>query len=353
MPAYLPFEIVMEALESGLPPAADAGFLGARLDPAEAALVLLPVPWEATTSYGGGASAAPAAIVAASHQLDLEDGAYGRPYRAGIAFLPEDGTIRALDERARPQARKVIEALEEGGEAAAELALVNGASHEVNERVLAAAREVLASGRHIGVVGGDHSAPEGLIQALAEVHTDGFGILHLDAHHDLREAYEGFTGSHASIFHNVMERIPQVERLVQVGIRDYSRAERKYAEALGGRCRTWYGRDLFRLRAEGVAFGEVVRRILADLPERVYVSFDIDALDPPYCPSTGTPVPGGLTFDEACYLLEALAESGRRVIGFDLCEVAPGPDADEWDANVGARILYRLCGCLLRSRGLC
>jgi agmatinase len=247
----------------------------------------------------------------------------------------------------------VIEALEEGGAAAAELALVNGASREVNERVLAAARDVLATGRHIGVVGGDHSAPEGLIQALAQVHTEGFGILHLDAHHDLREAYEGFTGSHASIFHNVMERIPQVERLVQVGIRDYSRAERKYAEALGGRCRAWYGRDLFRLRAGGVAFGEVVRRILADLPERVYVSFDIDALDPPYCPSTGTPVPGGLTFDEACYLLEALAESGRRVIGFDLCEVAPGPDGDEWDANVGARILYRLCGCLLRSRGLC
>jgi agmatinase len=66
-----------------------------------------------------------------------------------------------------------------------------------------------------------------------------------------------------------------------------------------------------------------------------------------------TPVPGGLSFEEAAYLLETLAASGRRVIGFDLCEVAPSDRGDEWDANVGARILYKLCGCCLRSQGLC
>jgi len=85
----------------------------------------------------------------------------------------------------------------------------------------------------------------------------------------------------------------------------------------------------------------------------VYISFDIDALDPPYCPSTGTPVPGGISFDEAVYILEELAASGRKVIGFDLTEVTPDPQGRDWDANVGARLLYKLSGCLLRSQKLC
>jgi agmatinase len=353
VPTLLPLAEVIAELERGLPPHGDAGFLGARLDPAEAALVLLPVPWEATTSYGGGTSRGPAAILQASHQLDLEDAAFGAPYRAGIAFAPPDETVADLNGRARAAALEVIAALERGEPASAALDLVNAASVEVNARVHAAASAALATGRLVGVVGGDHSSPYGLIHALADRHPDGFGVLHVDAHHDLRAAYEGFTWSHASIFHNVMERVPAVRKLVQVAIRDYSRAERRYAEALGARAACFYGHGLFDWKAEGVPFREVCERVLAELPRKVYVSFDIDGLDPPYCPSTGTPVPGGLSFDEAAYLLEALAASGRRVIGFDLCEVAPGEDAGEWDANVGARVLYKLCGCVLRSHGLC
>jgi agmatinase len=144
-----------------------------------------------------------------------------------------------------------------------------------------------------------------------------------------------------------------VTRLVQVGVRDYSREERRYCESLGSRARVHYARDLFRMQADGQSFGGIAAEILRPLPERVYVSFDIDGLDPPYCPNTGTPVPGGLSFDQACYLLEELAFSGRQVIGFDLCEVAPDPGGGEWDANVGARLLYKLCGCLLYSMGLC
>jgi agmatinase len=351
-----PLHEVVEELERGLPPAPGAGFLGAELDPAEARLVLLAVPWEVTTSYGGGTSAGPAAMVAASHQLDLEDGAFGQPYRAGIACLPQDPTIVALNASARPAARRAIAALERGAEAAVDRAavdraVVNAAGAELNAWVYAAAREVLERGQRVGLVGGDHSCPFGLIRALAQ--RQDFGILHLDAHHDLRAAYEGFTWSHASVFYNVMENISQVSRLVQVGVRDYSRGERRYLESLGGRAKAFYGRDLFRLQAEGEGFASIAHRILAGLPERVYLSFDIDALDPPYCPSTGTPVPGGLSFDQAGYLLEELASSGRRVVGFDLCEVVPGADGREWDANVGARVLYRLCGCLLRSQSLC
>lgn len=353
MSRYLPFEDVMAELEQGLPPLADAGFLGARLDPDQAALVLIPVPWEATTSYGGGTRLGPEAIVRASHQLDLEDSAFGTPYRAGIAFRPLAEDLTALDVHARTSALEVIDALEQGAEAPEALARVNAASAVVNNKVREAAFSELDAGRSVGVVGGDHSSPYGLIQALADRHPEGFGILHIDAHHDLRAAYEGFEWSHASIFHNVMERLPAVTKLVQVAIRDYSREERRYSEALGERSRCFYSADLFRMKAEGLVFRETVRRIVDALPAKVYISFDIDGLDPVCCPHTGTPVPGGLAFEEAAYLLETLAVSGRRIIGFDLCEVAPGPEGDEWDANVGARMLYKLCGALLRSQDLC
>ena len=350
MTKQFPLAQVIEQLEQGRPPESDAGFLGAALDPAQASLLLIPVPWEATTSYGGGTSEGPQAILSASHQLDLEDAAFGQPYRAGISFTEPDNTITELNQPAREAALTVIEALEQGHTASAELALVNRASEAVNYHVHKQAQAILGQGKLAAVVGGDHSSPQGLIQALAEQHGN-FGILHLDAHHDLREAYEGFVCSHASIFFNVMEQQPQVSRLVQVGIRDYCRHEADYARDLGERAQVFYGAELFRSKAGGESWLSICDRIIASLPQQVYISFDIDALDPPYCPHTGTPVPGGLSFDEACYLLERLVLSGREIIGFDLCEVAPGED--EWDANVGARILYKLCGATLRSQGKC
>lgn len=353
MSDYLPFDEVMAELAQGMPPRADAGFLGARLDPDEAALVLLPVPWEATTSYGGGTREGPSSIITASHQLDLEDPAFGTPYLAGIAFRPQDEAILSLDREARQSALQVIAKLEEGGQAPEAQAIVNAAGAKLNDWVYSAAAKELDAGRRVAVVGGDHASPYGLIRALAERHDEGFGILHIDAHLDLRAAYEGFEWSHASIMHNVMERLPRVGPLVQVAIRDYSRDERLYAESLGDRGRCFFNSELFRLKADGLPFGRIAGRIIDALPQRVYVSFDIDGLDPANCPSTGTPVPGGLSFDEAAYLLQALASSGREIIGFDLCEVAPGEAGDEWDANVGARVLYKLCGALLRSQGLC
>lgn len=345
-------EQTIAELELGLPPAADAGFLGSRLDPAQAALLLLPVPWEATVSYGRGTARGPEAIRLASHQLDLEDPAFGQPYHAGIVDLPPIDGIEALNRQAIPLVQEVVAALETGKPPPAALDRVNAIGAEVNQRVRSAAEALLEQNRLIGLVGGDHSCPFGLIQALAQRHPDGFGVLHIDAHHDLRHAFEGFTWSHASIFRNVMARIPQVSRLTQVAIRDYSREEAEYARALDERNRTFYAADLFRRKAVGETFHAIAQDIIQSLPEKVYISFDIDGLDPPYCPHTGTPVPGGLSFDEAGYLLEQLAASGRRIIGFDLCEVAPA-DNDEWDANVGARILYKLCGATLRGNGLC
>lgn len=347
------FTAAMAELEAGMPPEPSAGLLGATLDPEECKLVLIPVPWEATTSYGGGTSSAPELIVPASHQLDLEDAAFGKAFRAGICVLPEDPAIRNMNEAARAAALRVIDAVEHKRAPGEDLKLVNQYSEQVNQSVYESAKTWIKKQKLVGVIGGDHACPQGLIKALAETVPGGFGVLHFDAHHDLRVAYEGFVHSHASIYYNVMSSYSNVTKLVQVGIRDYSRDEKAYMESLGERGKCFYGREIFSMKAEGRTFQFIAQEIIAALPDQVYVSFDIDGLDPSYCPSTGTPVPGGLSFDEACYILEMLAASGKKVVGFDLCEVAPGPDGDEWDANVGARILYKLCGCLLRSQKLC
>lgn len=312
--------------------------------------MLIPVPWEATVSYGGGTSKGPDAIRAASVQVDLFDREYGAVHEAGIAMLRVPAEIKRLAAQARKDAMPVLRA---GGvtpgdrRLAAAAAKVNAASDELNDWVRGEARAWLAEGKLVGVVGGDHSSPYGLIAELADRHP-GLGILHVDAHADLREAYEGFTWSHASIHHNTMTRLRGVARLVQVGVRDFGSREMALSDASRGRIRTHYESDVRRELLSGVTWDAFCKRAVSDLPRRVHVSFDIDGLSPELCPHTGTPVPGGLSFAEACHLLRTLAESGREVVGFDLCEVAPGPSGD-WDANVGARVLYKLAGCALRS----
>ncbi len=315
--------------------------------------MMIPVPWEATTSYGGGTSDGPAAILEASKQVDLFDGDVTRPYEPGLFIREESREVRSWNEEARAQAAKIIAVGGDiGGDASLQdsLARVNAISGKVNDWVRSQTREVLAQGKIAAVVGGDHSVPFGALQALAEKHPS-FGILHFDAHLDLRIAYEGFSFSHASIMHNVMERIPAAKKLVQVGIRDYCEQEWEYALEQGERIRVYTDRECVRRKFEGASWSTIAREIVAQLPQEVWVSFDIDGLDPRFCPHTGTPVPGGLEFQEANYILALLVKSGRKIIGFDLNEVAPGPDGDEWDANVGARMLYKLCAWTLASQG--
>jgi agmatinase len=332
-------------------PAGEAsGIYGLPHDADAAHVILIPVPWDATTSYRPGTARGPAAILRASRQVDLHDGETGEPYGAGIHMLEEDPRIQRLAADARAAAEPVIQAGGATDPALAEkLAEVNEACAELNRFVRAEAERWLAEGKLVGVVGGDHASPYGLMAALAARHPE-LGILHIDAHADLRQAYEGFTYSHASIMHNVMTRLP-VSRLVQVGIRDVGAAEMAFVRDAGGRIVTHYEPDLAALRFGGEPWADQCARILAPLPQEVYVSFDIDGLDPVYCPNTGTPVPGGLSCAQALYLLRALGESGRRIVGFDLNEVAPGGPNDEWDGNVGARLLYKLIGWAIRSEG--
>ena len=335
----------MTAFDPDAAASPDSGIFGLDVRREDAGIVLVPVPFAATVSYGGGAERGPDAILAASRQVDLFDHQFGRVYEAGIHLLDPDPEVVAAHERARAVAETI---LERGGVPAGDpaVAAVDEAGELVNRSLRAQVSALLDEGRVVGVVGGDHSVPFAAIAAAAE--REPLGILHFDAHADLRDAYEGFTWSHASIMHNVMARCPSVQRLVQVGIRDYGEGELRAIHASDGRIVTHFDADWQRRRFGGERFDALVDELLEALPERVWISFDIDGLDPALCPNTGTPVPGGLQFAEAAHLLQRLVDSGRRVAGFDLVEVAPGDD--EWDANVGARLLYKLCGAALRGR---
>ena len=327
-----------------------SGIYGLPFTPDAARVVVVPVPFEATTSYGGGTSRGPAAVLEASKQVDLFDRDTGRPYAAGIAMLDIPKKIERWNRQGKTIAALVIErggAVDKKTRSAAEK--VNAISEKMNEWVYTTTRSLLDDNRMPVILGGDHSVPFGAMRAYAERYPD-MGILHLDAHADLRDAYEGFTWSHASIFHNVITRLPNVSRLVQVGVRDLGQAESRMIEKSKGRIVTFFDPDLAVAKEEGTPFARIADDIVAKLPDDVYLSWDIDGLDPTLCPGTGTPVPGGLSWNEAIGLLRAIRRAGKRIIGLDLCEVSPGDT--EWDANVGARLLYKMIGFALLTQGV-
>ena len=329
-------------------PATGDGIYGLPFDPDDSRVVILPVPFEATTSYGGGTSRGPAAVLEASRQVDLYDRDTGRPYEQGIAMLPISKRVLRWNRDAKSIAAAVIErggALDRRTRAAAEK--VNAACGRLNEWVYDQTTALLRRDKMVVVLGGDHSVPFGAIRAYAERYP-GMGILHLDAHADLRDAYEGFTWSHASIFHNVMTKIPGVGRLVQAAVRDLGHAESRMIEESNGRIVTFFDADIAARREAGVPFATIADEIVAALPDDVYLSWDIDGLDPTLCPGTGTPVPGGLSWNDAIGLLRAIVRAKKRIVGLDLCEVSPGET--EWDANVGARLLYKMIGFALLAR---
>ncbi len=324
----------------------DSGIFGLPNTPDDAQVVLIPVPFEATTSYGGGTADGPRAVLRASRQVDLFDLDTGRPYEAGIAMLDESDEIRRWNNEAKAMAAPIIADGGRGDHGAA-LRQVNERCDLMNTWVYDTTKRLLAAGKRVGLVGGDHSTPFGCIKAHSEKYPD-MGILHLDAHADLRDAYEGFTWSHASIMFNVVKKIPQVSKVVQVGIRDFSEAEFDMIEASDGRIETFFDANLARSKLGGMAWREMVDNVVCVLPQNVYLSFDIDGLDPTLCPHTGTPVPGGLSFHEVMGLLEGIARSRKKIVGFDLNEVTPGPEG-EWDANVAARLLYKMIGWMLKT----
>lgn len=322
-------------------------FIGLPYSEKDAKVVLLPVPWEATVSYAAGTALGPNNILEASYQLDLVDWDQPKAWETPIYMYPPNADILENSNHCRTLAQAHIDTLEHQLPVdEVRLASINATAQAVHEWVYWQSKALLAEGKRVGLVGGEHSIPFGYLRALAEKYPN-FGILQIDAHCDLRQAYEGFLHSHASIFYNVLEQIPAVQKLVQVGIRDVCQAELDYAEEQGERVAIYSMQAIRQQLFEGQAtFQQICQAIVAQLPQQVYISFDIDGLDPKLCPNTGTPVPGGLEIEEAFYLLQQIKASGRQIIGFDLCEVG---SAAEWDGNVGARVLYKLAVLLGNS----
>ncbi len=331
----------------------EANVFGLPFTTDESEIVLIPVPWEATVSYGGGTSKGPASILEASAQVDLYHSEFPELWKQGIVMTAISKELQQQSKSAKKLASKIIDAFGDGkspqNDPKLKTALVdvNEASAKMIKHVENETTEWLSKGKLVGLVGGDHSTPLGFFKSLSKKYKK-FGILQIDAHMDLRKAYEGFTYSHASIMYNTLQ-LKEVTKLVQLGIRDFCEEENNFAVKNAKRVKVFTYADVRKQQYEGASWKKICDTIIASLPEHVHISFDIDGLDPKLCPNTGTPVAGGFEFHEITYLLSALANSKKKIISFDLNEVSPGED--DWDGNVGSRMLFHLCGVLAKSNG--
>lgn len=326
----------------------NAGMFGLPFSLSESETVLIPVPWEVTVSYGGGTADGPEQIFDASFQVDLYDPIVKDAWKLGIAMDDINENIREKSLTYRPVAEIIIDRQSNGEPVAEidEIKDVNKVCMEMNDWVKKRALHFLKQNKTVGLIGGDHSTPLGMMQALSE-HVGEFAILQIDAHADLRVAYEGFEFSHASIMYNAL-KINNVKKLVQVGIRDYCQAEVDIITNSKGRVKTFFDRDIKQQAYQGKTWDTICKEIVAELPQNIYLSFDIDGLDPKLCPGTGTPVAGGFETDQVLYLLEQVVAAGKIVVAFDINEVG---GEDEWNANVASRLLYRIANLAAYSQG--
>ncbi len=318
----------------------------------DASLVLVPVPWEVTVSYKAGTARAPERMFKSGLQIDIFDEEMRDVWKRGFYMREPDKKILLKSDYLRKEAELYINYISQGENISNNkfmcktLKEVNEGSNFLNKWVYDQTSELLEKGKLVGVVGGDHSTPLGFLKALAEVYPS-FGILHIDAHCDLRESYEGFLFYHASIMFNILREVPHVEKLVQMGIRDFSDTEWQYIDNNRNRISVFTNRSIRERQFGGDSWQKITDDIVASLPEKIYISLDIDGLDPKLCPFTGTPVPGGFETEEIYYLFKKINQSGKKIIGFDLCET--GISNNEWDENVGARVLFKLCHFLVAS----
>ncbi len=328
----------------------NGNLLGLPFDYESANIIVFGVPWEVTVSYGGGTAAGPARVLEASRQLDIYDFDNPEGWKQGIFMVEIPAHIPQKNEALRQDASRIIEHLEQGDrieddpDLSQVLKNIDSEGEAVNQWLFDNATAAINQGKKVAVIGGDHSVPLGYMQALAQRYPD-FGILHIDAHADLRDAYEGFQYSHASIMFNAL-KMPQISKLIQVGIRDICQDEIDIIQQSGGRVSTYYDPMLKQKLYAGIPWLEICKQIVAELPQQVYISFDVDGLDPKLCPNTGTPVPGGLELEQTYCLFREILHSGRQIIGFDVCEVGDG----EWDGNVGARAVFKLCNLMALSQ---
>lgn len=344
----------IKTFDPNAPGTAEGNIFGLPFSFDESEIIIIPVPWEVTVSYRAGTAKAPEAVFAASSQVDLYDPEVRDAWKIGLFMEKVPVVWEKRSASLRKKAVSYLKSIEKGKDASSDPYLhgiqreIDRGSSDLRIWLKEKALDYLNKNKLVAVLGGDHSTPLGLIEALSEKF-GSFGILHFDAHFDLRKAYEGFKYSHASVMFNVLG-ISQVKKIVSVGIRDFCEEEVQVVQKQKQRVVPFYNSYIQEQKFQGKNWDSVCNAIVKALPNNVYISFDIDGLDAKFCPNTGTPVPGGLEFDEAVYLVQKLVKSGKRIIGLDLNEVAPGK-GDEWDANIGARLLYRLCNLMAKSNG--
>lgn len=325
---------------------ANGNIFGFPVTEDEADIVIIPVPWDATASYGKGTSDGPKAILGASTQLDFYHHGLQKAYETKVFLTPISTEWKEINDRLCLRGIEYIQFLEEGGKLEENsdyqetVQEITTAQRALAEQLEERAAQLLNKGKIVAVLGGEHSTPFGLIKAIDNLNQP-FGILQIDAHADLRNAYEGFEQSHASIMFNAIHSCKNLVKLVQVGIRDIAESEVELIQSSNGMIDTFFDWDLKAQQYKGVNWHNQVTDIIASLPENVYISFDIDGLIPSLCPNTGTPVVGGFELEQVNHLIFELVKSGKKIVGFDLNEVAPGT-SDDWDANVGARALWNL-----------
>ena len=318
----------------------------------ESRLIILPIPWEVTVSFGSGTARSAEQIFKASLQVDLFDPSLPDGWKQGFFLRESDKKILLKSDYLRKEAELYIDYTSKGEDVSSNqfmcrtLKEVNEGGIFLNNWVYQQTKDLLEKGKLVGLLGGDHSTPLGFMKAIGEKHGD-FGILQIDAHCDLREAYEGFVYSHASIMYNALKEIPQIAKLVQIGIRDFSGGEWEFIQQNKERVQVYFDGDIRTRQYEGETFKSITDEIIAQLPDKVYISFDIDGLDPKLAPNTGTPVQGGFETEQVFYIFNKILKAGKQIIGFDLSEVSTSETG--WDANVGARILFKLSNLLVSS----
>jgi len=270
--------------------------------PRQARFVIVPVPYEKTTTYRKGTANGPAALLEAACQVELfDEETRTEPLGHGVALL-EPVSCNAMPDVLATRLAEVVQ------------------PH-------------LAAGRVVGCLGGEHSISLGPIREAARLH-EGLGVLQIDAHPDLRDTYEGTPYGHGCVMRRVLESAP-VGRIVPVGLRAVSDEDDAVLQREKERVRPFYAHALARRPA-----AEWIPEIVAALPQKVYLSFDLDGLDPSIIPGTGTPEPGGLSWWDTLALLREVIRQ-RDLVGFDIVELLPEVSAGVSDF-AAAKLLFKI-----------
>ena len=310
-------------------------------------LVLIPAPWSATASYGGGTEQGPELIRKASYQLDFFNPLFQCSYNEKIHFLTNDPIIESLNSQSLNWVKKLKK-----NQSPQLVESINQAGQSVLDWIYEKSSAIFSAGKIPALVGGEHSVSEGLLSFIGDKYKGNYGVLHLDAHADLRKAYQGFKYSHASVMYNVLNLKQPPQKLVQVAVRDFCEEEYNRIKE-DHRIHCYFDEEISAKLFQGEKWAVICRDIVSQLPQNVYVSMDVDALSWSYAPGTGTPVPGGLSFNQVLYLLLELKKQGKNTISFDVVETSSGQNNQsfaEWNGNVSARLIYFLSGLALRYR---